>query len=236
MGVRASTERRPTFYFVGDSITEFGSDPNGSGFISLLQKEYVRCVDMINRGLAGYNTRWVAQHALPIFENEVATQFQANFVTVFLGANDAALPNGPNKNQYVPLDEYKTNLTTILTTLRPHLPPKAKFLLITPPAVIDSQRGGKDRSNEAAGEYARACIDVANAENVAVLDLHTYFNKTYPDEAERKTFFVDGLHFSSKGNEIVAKMIDVKIKAIFDKGEVDRFHQMQLPGWDHWVN
>lgn len=58
MGVTASTEqRRPTFYFVGDSITEFGSDPHSSGFIALLQKQYVRCVDMINRGLAGYNTR-----------------------------------------------------------------------------------------------------------------------------------------------------------------------------------
>lgn len=180
--------------------------------------------------------RWVAQHALPIFDKELATQqFEASFVTVWLGANDAALPNGPNKNQYVPLDEYRTNLTTILTTFRPHLPPKAKFLLITPPAVIDSERGAKDRSNAAAGEYARACIGVANAENVAVLDLHTYFNKTYPNENERKSFFADGLHFNAKGNEIVAKLIDVKIKAIFDKEELDRFNHMQLPGWDTWV-
>lgn len=58
MGVTGSTDqRRPTFYFVGDSITEFGSDPYGSGFITLLQKEYVRSVDMVNRGLSGYNTR-----------------------------------------------------------------------------------------------------------------------------------------------------------------------------------
>lgn len=179
--------------------------------------------------------RWVAQHALPIFDKELATQIEASFVTVWLGANDAALPDGPNKNQYVPIDEFRTNLTTILTTFRPHLPPKAKFLLITPPAVIDSERGAKDRSDAAAGEYARACIDVGKAESVEVLDLHTYFNKTYPDEAERKSFFADGLHFSAKGNEIVAKLIDVKIKAIFDKDELARFTHLQLPGWETWA-
>lgn len=59
MGLGASTERRPVFYFVGDSITEFGSNPQDSGFIALLQRDYVRCVDMINRGLAGYNSQCV---------------------------------------------------------------------------------------------------------------------------------------------------------------------------------
>lgn len=59
MGLATSTERRPTFYFIGDSITEFGSDVPSGGFIALLQREYVRCVDMVNRGLAGYTTKYV---------------------------------------------------------------------------------------------------------------------------------------------------------------------------------
>lgn len=59
MGGFASTSARPLFYFIGDSITEYGSASPGGGFISLLQSEYVRSVDMVNRGVVGYNTRCV---------------------------------------------------------------------------------------------------------------------------------------------------------------------------------
>jgi hypothetical protein len=57
MGLLQSTERRPVFYFIGDSITEHGTDPTKHGFISLLQNHYVRSVDCINRGLSGYNSK-----------------------------------------------------------------------------------------------------------------------------------------------------------------------------------
>lgn len=176
-------------------------------------------------------TRWVIERALAIYENELTSQFQASFVTLWLGANDAALPDGPNKNQHVPLGEYRANLTTLVTSFVPHLEPKARLLLITPPTVIDSVRKDKDRSNAVTGEYARVCVEVAKAENVPVLDLHTYFNTTYPTEAERMTFFADGLHFNAKGNAVVAQLLDAKIKEIFDADEVDRFHRSQIPGW-----
>ncbi|TYZ61940.1 hypothetical protein PybrP1_001382 [[Pythium] brassicae (nom. inval.)] len=235
MGLGASSERRPVFYFVGDSITEFGSNPQDGGFIALLQRDYVRCVDMINRGLAGYNSRWVAQHALPIFDAELAAQYEASFVTLWLGANDAALPDGPNKNQFVPLDEYRTNMTTLTRAFGARLPTGGRLLLITPPAVIDSMRRDKDRSNAAAGEYARACVAIAGAEGVAVLDLHTHFNTTYPDETERRSFFADGLHFNAKGNAEVARLLGDTMKKLFSKEALHRFHHMQLPGWDTWV-
>ncbi|RLN77597.1 hypothetical protein BBJ28_00000437 [Nothophytophthora sp. Chile5] len=150
--------------------------------------------------------RWVTQHALPIFAQELQVQYSASFVTIFLGANDAVTEHGPDKAQYVSLDDYRANLTQLLHTVAPLLPPHAKILLITPPAVIDSARHG-DRSNESAGQYARVCVELAQAENVHVLDLHTYFNTTFPDEAERKTYFVDGLHFSTKGNQELAKLL-----------------------------
>ena len=58
MGLTLSSERRPVFYFIGDSITEFGSEPCKSGFVTILRNHYVRSVDCINRGLAGYNSRY----------------------------------------------------------------------------------------------------------------------------------------------------------------------------------
>lgn len=51
------TTRRPLFYFIGDSLTQDGSNPATGGWIALLQQQHVRSVDTINRGLSGYNTR-----------------------------------------------------------------------------------------------------------------------------------------------------------------------------------
>lgn len=45
----------------------------------------------MNRGFGGYNTRW-AMHLLPKVFTEVDIP---DFVTVFYGANDAALCDGP---------------------------------------------------------------------------------------------------------------------------------------------
>lgn len=53
----AAPARRPAFLLMGDSITEFGTDNANSGWISLLQHRYNRSVDMVCRGLAGYNTK-----------------------------------------------------------------------------------------------------------------------------------------------------------------------------------
>ena len=47
-------------------------------------------VDVLNRGYSGYNTRW-AQHLLPrVFPK---AQQPPKLVTIFFGANDAALPD-----------------------------------------------------------------------------------------------------------------------------------------------
>ncbi|KAI9912842.1 hypothetical protein PsorP6_005551 [Peronosclerospora sorghi] len=96
----------------------------------------------------------------------------------------------------------------------------AQVLLITPPCVIDSVRHN-DRSNASAAKYAKVCVELAAAENVHVLDLHTYFNTTFPDETVCKTYFVDGLHFSEKSNKEVFKLLGITIYGMFDKVVLD---------------
>jgi hypothetical protein len=49
----------PRILLVGDSITQESFQPNGWG--SALANWYIRRADVINRGLDGYNTRWVLQ-------------------------------------------------------------------------------------------------------------------------------------------------------------------------------
>jgi len=67
-------------------------------------------VDVVNRGYSGYNTRW-ANHLLDkIFPN---SQENTQLVTLFWGANDAALPE---RNRYCtllihrPLQLFQTDL------------------------------------------------------------------------------------------------------------------------------
>ncbi|KAF1774958.1 SGNH hydrolase-type esterase domain [Phytophthora cactorum] len=171
---------------------------------------------------------------MPIYAKELQSEYSAAFVTVFLGANDAVLEHGPDKAQYVSLKDYRANLQKILHTVRPLLAPHGQVLLITPPCVIDSARRN-DRSNASAAKYAKVCVELAAAENVHVLDLHTYFNTTFPDVNVRKTYFVDGLHFSEKGNKEVGKLLGVAINGMFDKEELDRFNKWQLPDWHDLV-
>lgn len=234
MGLTMSCHRRPVFYFIGDSITQGGTDPSRCGFITILQNHYARSVDCINRGLSGYNTKWVLTHGMPIFAKELESEYSASFVTIFLGANDAVLEHGPDKVQYVSLEDYRSNLKKILHIVQPLLAPNGQVLLITPPCIIDSVRHN-DRSNASAANYAKVCVELAAAENVHVLDLHTYFNTTFPDENVRKTYFVDGLHFSKKGNEEVGKLLGVAINGMFGKEELDKFNKWQLPDWHDFV-
>ena len=171
---------------------------------------------------------------MPIYANELQNEYSASFVTVFLGANDAVLEHGPGAAQYVSLEDYRANLHKIVQTVRPLLAPRGQVLLVTPPCVIDSARQ-KDRSNASAAKYAKACVEVAASENVHVLDLHTYFNTTYPDECVRKTYFVDGLHFSDRGNKEVGKLLGVAINGMFGKDELAHFNKWQLPDWKDLV-
>lgn len=57
--VAMNTTHHPTFYFIGDSITELGSRLGTSGWVALMQEQYVRSVVMVNRGVSGSNTRYV---------------------------------------------------------------------------------------------------------------------------------------------------------------------------------
>lgn len=54
-----NTSHHPTFYFIGDSITELGSRLGTNGWVALMQEQYVRSAVIVNRGISGWNTRYV---------------------------------------------------------------------------------------------------------------------------------------------------------------------------------
>ena len=85
------------FVTFGDSITQRGFSP---GWTGTLADTYQRRADIINRGYSGYNTRWALHllpHIFPLPPTNAAAAAAAppppRLVTVWFGANDAALPD-----------------------------------------------------------------------------------------------------------------------------------------------
>ena len=101
---------RPSIVLFGDSITEEAFGEGGWG--ASLANHYSRSADVV---LRGYNTRWEARVAARAVAS-IAGAVSA--VTVFFGANDAALPDRRCALQHVLLAEYKDNLRAICALLK----------------------------------------------------------------------------------------------------------------------
>lgn len=87
---------RPQFVLFGDSITQRSFGPGG--WAAALADTYTRRVDIVNRGYSGYNSRWALTLLDHVFPPTAAGAAAADvrLATVFFGANDAALLDGPS--------------------------------------------------------------------------------------------------------------------------------------------
>jgi lysophospholipase L1-like esterase len=211
----ARTRSIPLCVTFGDSITQYGFHPDLGGWVGLLAGAYERKMDIVCRGFSGYNTRW----ALHILE-KAFSDLVPDVVTVFFGANDAALED--LSQQHVSLEEYKANLKKIVASLRQKFP-EVRVLLIGPPPIHHDQREAYGRSvgydepvvqrkNEVTKLYAEACGEVAEEEGTAFLSLWHEMTRAARQEGEDvSTFLVDGLHLNEKGNMFVASKVSERL-------------------------
>ena len=79
---------RPQFHLFGDSLTQKSFSVGGWG--ARLANSYQRKADVLNRGYNGYNSRWALYLLQKAFPDQAPVP---SLVTVFFGANDAALPD-----------------------------------------------------------------------------------------------------------------------------------------------
>lgn len=194
----------PRVLLFGDSITQFSFQQGGWG-ASLADKLARKC-DVLNRGFSGYNTRW-AKIILPRLIRKGNSLDNPVAVTVFFGANDSALKE-ENPKQHIPLDEYTANLKSMVQYLQSVDIPKSRIILITPPPLCETAwekecraQGCKlNRLNSVVGEYASACLQVAQDCGTDALDLWTLMQK---DSQDFSSYLSDGLHLSPKGNEFL---------------------------------
>ncbi|RIA97946.1 SGNH hydrolase-type esterase domain-containing protein [Glomus cerebriforme] len=191
----------------GDSLTQ--QSHNKSGWGAELQSSYIRKLDVLNRGFSGYNTE-LAKHLLPHLlpkKNNLIQNPKVFLLTIFFGANDAAIPPSV---QHVTLERYEENLRQMIDIIKnpdsPYHSPETRILLITPPPLDEESRkkhsGVCDRKFEITAKYAQTCVDLANKLNVPVLNLWKLFNdKVASTNVTLNDFLSDGVHLSALGNE-----------------------------------
>ncbi|KAJ7752012.1 GDSL Lipase/Acylhydrolase [Mycena metata] len=194
----------------GDSITQGGWSDGGFG--ARLANAYSRKFDVLNRGLAGYNTEW----ALPVLEqclpNKRDQQHVAKIklLVVWFGANDACIKPSPH---HVPLPKFTDNLNRIVHLVH-SADPSTKIILVTPPPVNTHQRLANlasrdpplalDRNFEVTKEYAEAVKAAAGASNVPVVDVWTAIWKAAGEREEALSRYLsDGLHLLPDGYAVV---------------------------------
>ncbi|KAK9709120.1 isoamyl acetate-hydrolyzing esterase [Basidiobolus ranarum] len=226
----------------GDSITQYSFNEELKGWGAALEHRYARKLDVVNRGFSGYNTAW-AKHIfpqiLPVSKDGVEVPFE--LVTIFFGANDAALPSSP---QHVPLEQYQQNLRELINMI--HSPeskyysPNTRILLITPPPLDETAwekhclEGGRtlDRNAETTYSYVIGCSKVGEEMDIPVVNLWQLINEDiFENESELIDYLLDdGLHLNSVGNDVLTVGILDAIKKFWPDIYFENL-DMTLPWW-----
>ncbi|PYH96038.1 GDSL Lipase/Acylhydrolase family protein [Aspergillus ellipticus CBS 707.79] len=213
------------FFLFGDSITEYSSGQDmGFGFSAALQNAYSRRLDVVNRGLAGYNSL----HAIKVLPKCFPSPERANvrLMTIWFGANDSSLPGF---EQHVPKETYKQNLKRIIQ--HPLIVAQnPRIMIITPPPINEYQLAGFDamkgnqhptRTAAHAKEYVEAAREVGAELDVPVADVWSAFmgsvgwkegqplvgSRDLPNDEKFASLFTDGLHLAANGYRIVFDVI-----------------------------
>jgi lysophospholipase L1-like esterase len=242
------------FLLFGDSITQQSfSQERGFAFGAALSDAYARRLDIINRGLSGYNTRQ-ALDVLPIVVPK-RSQASVRLLTIWFGANDARLPDTPGApQQHVPLDEFMENIRAMAThpDVRGH--EGVRMVLITPPPVderkcILNEPDGVQSSNRRAAvtkEYAQGVVSVGKELHVPVLDIWSIMIQRaggsptdpeptgsidMPANETLQEFLHDGLHLSPSGYRIVYDELMALIARTWPDQIPDAL-PFVLPRWD----
>jgi lysophospholipase L1-like esterase len=176
-----------------------------------------------------------------------------NTQTIFLGANDARLPNTPGFSQTVDLEQYKKNLTDIINhpKLQAHKP---QLILLTPPPVEERKTLAHDKTNGVnvqrrtasnTAKYAEAVRELGQKFNLPVLDIWAAFMKEAgwkegealpgsTDIEQNQTLarmLHDGLHLEPEGYEIIYKELMKLIIEKLPEHAPDNLSYV-LPSWD----
>ncbi|KAF0717554.1 Aste57867_2231 [Aphanomyces stellatus] len=194
----------PSIVFLGDSNTEYASQPELLGFQVQFSRDYTHKADILNRGYGGWTTRSWLKH-MPVLLDDWRAKPPA-LAVLFLGTNDAC--GLPDLN--VPVAEYQANLVALVQAMQA-TPWNSRVMLVTPLPVDDSTPlgSGSKWSNGAAGKYANAMKQVGQRLQVPVVDVWTSL------QPKISTMFYDGIHLNIVGNQLVYERMRQGIAAAY---------------------
>lgn len=218
------------FLLFGDSITEFAFDPEHFTIGAALANAYTRKLDIVQRGYAGYNSRW----AIPILEKIIENSGKDIVIgTIFFGSNDS-VQKGP---QRVSLPEFVDNIKKMIKMMKQaNIKP-----IVVGPGLIDRNvwdvlksqdiENGWIRSNQLFEEYVNVLIDLTNDENVPFVNLRQSFLETSESKNEKwQKYLIDGLHFSGDGYRIFFRKLMKTIDLYYPEYSPDNM-KTSLPNW-----
>ena len=229
---------RQTALLVGDSITQYGFafQPPGegeqvpaAGWTAIIADVLQRKVDVVNRGLSGYNSRKILA-ALPRIIEDLP-EGNLIFATVFVGANDSQPDSGVADPlcSHVPLKEFKENIIAIIQLLRKK---GAQHVLVISPPPVDETKEVMGRRLEITKTYAEQAAAAARDASPATLHLDLF--SAFQHHQPWQSLLVDGLHLNGRGNFLLAQLVQGKLTeaGIVEEApwdfpswrDLDRFH------------
>ncbi|BGP45844.1 hypothetical protein JCM10450v2_001679 [Rhodotorula kratochvilovae] len=230
------TAQLDRFICFGDSLTELSWGENGLG--ASLAFLYQRKLDVLNRGLSGYNSDWSLHCLKQWLEPASSSGPKTQLMTIWLGANDAVLPGEP---QHVPLARYEANLRAIVALARERAP-EAGLVLITPTPFhpdgwLDERvRRGlprtHDRKPERTREYADAVKRLGGELGIPVADAYTPVWQEMQRLGEEKegSLFTDGLHLTAGAYRHVVEAVKNAIETTYPEKSWDAL-PLLFPQW-----
>lgn len=170
---------------IGDSLTEWGNGENG--WVRYLTNWYANKAIVVNKGIAGYTSRMIA-NLMPEITVNIPNLM---LCTILLGTNDCY----NSKMGLVSLDEYKKNILFIITHIH-KINPNIIIFLITPPV---------SKINNDIMYYVKMIKDICiYTKNIVLIDLHT-------DNAITTNDLCDAVHFNENANNKLFEKIKNKI-------------------------
>lgn len=194
---------------LGDSLTQLGADIRTAGWVAQIQNTCTGKIDILNRGLSGYTTRYVriVLPQLKIDWNEVL------FVTILLGSNDSCIPDQA-ESRNVPISEYTINLREIINYVLAQGIAPERIILITPPPVdeVREEEICKTRrhTNDLTKIYAETVTALAAEAGTKLIHLYAQM-MSIPNW---KSFLSDGLHLSRDGNQLLYEEVNKLIAPV----------------------
>lgn len=183
-----------TIVFLGDSITQAASKPEG--YISLFD---LFCgvngyeVKSINAGISGHKSN----DMLARLETDVLSH-KPDWVSISCGVNDVWHQFSQARSG-VPLPDYKKNMTEIVDRC---LQSGAKVLLLTPSPIHEKPDNPENRM---LNEYIASLKDLAQEKKVLLCDLNQAYQQMYSQKLnEDNLLTTDGVHMKPRGYRLWA--------------------------------